>query len=525
MCAQILTAYDDIPLLPIDPSQFRAPYPSDAKVSQVQQQIHDARSLIDQCDLEIGRLRSTISLLEEQKKRITRRIDEYHALISPVRKIPVEIWTEIFSIFLEDSCNLHITYYKISLPTLRLSHVCGFWRTIVMSTPKLWSNLDVNIMHGRDEMVEAVSFYLDRSKTAPLCLKLTALTKYGHEVYPDRFGSRSWQAFKLLLDVHTRWFKVKLNFRWQVLNDREIEGHLKTMSTYCNILQSFSITMGDTSSPEPCPHLFRLLERAPQLQSFSSNYFDKSFTLSFYNLVDISVGSLLAEDMLFYLSICPKLERADFAVVNFNRHANARPVCHTRLCSLKCFFESDIAIADTFMGLTLPALSRLELSTRGNQRENRTSLQDLLLRSRCPLKYLNLDSDTFTCDQELAEILSLTPKLTHLELDPYHGLTTASFQSLTLEDGKLPLLPQLESFHSQLYPPFPEPEAILLMVKSRGQNKRLESFTFIAEYYLTLVDQWERGQWLTSRAEPGLQILEEWDPVTNITQMQITVSS
>ncbi|KAK7473298.1 hypothetical protein VKT23_001393, partial [Stygiomarasmius scandens] len=159
-------------------------------------------------------------------------------------------------------------------------------------------------------------------------------------------------------------------------------------------------------------------------------------------------------------------------------------------------------------------------------KENRNSLQDLLLRSRCPLKYLNLESDFFTGDRELAEILSFTPKLTHLKLDPYHGLTAASFQSLTLEDGKLPLLPQLESFHSQFYPPFPEPEAILLMVKSRGQN---ESFTFIAEYCLTQaqapVDQWEWGQWFTSRAEPGLQILEKRDPVTNITQMQITVSS
>ncbi|KAK7448877.1 hypothetical protein VKT23_013608 [Stygiomarasmius scandens] len=420
-----------------------------------------------------------------------------------------------------------------------------------MSTPKLWSNFNINLAYtGESEIVEVVALYLDRSKTSPLHLELSALDEYEDNV--DQLGFQSWRTFKLLLDAHTRWFEVKMNIGWQIMYDMDIERHLGTISSHCDILQSFSIRFGDEDElpflfdfSSECPYLFHLLEKAPRLRSLGLHYFGKSFTLPFSTLAEISVlADLTVEEAIDCLSMCPNLRVAKFSIADLehDERPGTQKMCCAKLSSLTCTFSGSWHDGVKFLGaLTLPALIKPDLyggQWPGMPQQLNTSLRNLLQRSHCQLGSLNLGPGFFASETELLHILHLAPKLIHLELESDPVITITFFENLTKskvdghgdaldhDDKSSKLLPQLTSLHIRLRHwrsssvdssfSLPDPEAILSMVKSRrtvdleGKNKRLESFSFTASLDLEQIPEgreWKRS--FTSVVEAGLQALKE----------------
>ncbi|THU89872.1 hypothetical protein K435DRAFT_677003, partial [Dendrothele bispora CBS 962.96] len=116
--------------------------PSESEASQIEQEIVDCSSDIAKYDTEIETLEGVLEELRRKRCEIQRYSDERRSLLSPIRKLPIEILGEIFAA----SCSgygLLITTNpepegKISAHTLTLSHVCSQWRNFVISTPSLW---------------------------------------------------------------------------------------------------------------------------------------------------------------------------------------------------------------------------------------------------------------------------------------------------------------------------------------------------------------------------------------------------
>ncbi|KAK7448840.1 hypothetical protein VKT23_013569 [Stygiomarasmius scandens] len=505
---------------PIDVKRFRA-YPSDFEIWDVRQQIHDGQNEIDQLDEEINCVCKNFWLLQERRDRIRRRVDEYRAFVSPIRRIPPEIWNEIFIRCLHDSHGLCITDTEIFAPTMDLSQVCGSWRETVTSTPKLWADLDINLIRGGPETAARVALYLEHSGDSPLILNVQALDGNLQGVENlDR--SWVWKTLEMLLNNHTRWYKVKVNLLWEILDHKEVQNLFQNISTHCDVLQYISVVFGNAFPPqihEYSPALFQILKQAPQLQSLHLDEFGPFLNLPFFQLLDITVSAFWSwADILKCLSMCPSLQKADITIEEIeDDDPEFKKFCHVELRSFKCTFSCVWHVNDVLSALMLPAINELELSvTNPDSESDGAGLKNMLSQSSCQLETLKLNG-FYTSEQELINILFIIPTLLHFELDSV-SFTTAFFQNLTFQDGITAILPRLTSFSisirgSPTDPPLPDPKAILLMVRSRRPVKdtqeraRLTHFDFVVSGPVDIVDE----EWLelfSSEVVPSLRALE-----------------
>jgi F-box-like len=88
-------------------------------------------------------LQDAVELLERAKARVvalTKDLEERHAWIAPVRKLPVEILSEIF-IF---------TSEVDDLSPVTITGVCSLWREVIISTPRAWSLIYADRLYSLD---------------------------------------------------------------------------------------------------------------------------------------------------------------------------------------------------------------------------------------------------------------------------------------------------------------------------------------------------------------------------------------
>ncbi|KAL4243252.1 hypothetical protein ABKN59_011360 [Abortiporus biennis] len=101
-----------------------------------------------------------------------------------IHKIPPELLSQIFATTLEDIlstspiCSFPAYFYandtcKITFRNYtRLSHVCKYWREIMLSLPKLWSAIIFGAFHP-DRAESVCKAFLSRSRHIPLRISLT----------------------------------------------------------------------------------------------------------------------------------------------------------------------------------------------------------------------------------------------------------------------------------------------------------------------------------------------------------------
>ncbi|KAF8142979.1 hypothetical protein K438DRAFT_1477806, partial [Mycena galopus ATCC 62051] len=115
-----------------------------------------AASLADvaRYDSEIARFQQIQNRLVAERDRLQRYCDESRSLAAPVRRLPPEILAEIFTL----CYSTPILYCDgtqsipgdVSDPVgqphlMPLLRVCFAWYNLVMGTPSLWANIEVNL--------------------------------------------------------------------------------------------------------------------------------------------------------------------------------------------------------------------------------------------------------------------------------------------------------------------------------------------------------------------------------------------
>ncbi|KAL0066176.1 hypothetical protein AAF712_006801 [Marasmius tenuissimus] len=105
----------------------------------ISQFLLDAEQEMQRHDAEIWRLRIALHILETKKSGLKKSMDRCHSLLSPVHRLPTEILMEILSIACEEN------ELDPSPPpnVMKLSRVCGRWREVICSAPKLWSSITI----------------------------------------------------------------------------------------------------------------------------------------------------------------------------------------------------------------------------------------------------------------------------------------------------------------------------------------------------------------------------------------------
>lgn len=162
----------------LNTDESRSPYahvlhtnyvPSDAEVLEIKSYLSKPESELHRLEIEVARARAILDKLFSEHDKLEQFVDAHRILITPMRRLPPEIFQEIFVQCLSTSRNS--VMHSREAPML-LTEVCSDWRRIALSTPALWSSLHFVFPHpasasdgSKHARFDAVRAWLARSGT------------------------------------------------------------------------------------------------------------------------------------------------------------------------------------------------------------------------------------------------------------------------------------------------------------------------------------------------------------------------
>ncbi|KAJ7649122.1 hypothetical protein DFH06DRAFT_1209001 [Mycena polygramma] len=97
-----------------------------------------------QYDSQIERLQETLERMRTDRTKLQEYIDACRSVFSPVRRLPPELLCEIFASVPDHAEPWTETPADVAkFHLLRISEVCNHWRTLVIRTPRLWSDITI----------------------------------------------------------------------------------------------------------------------------------------------------------------------------------------------------------------------------------------------------------------------------------------------------------------------------------------------------------------------------------------------
>lgn len=91
--------------------------------------------------IEMERTRQLYMELSGQHERLLNYMEAHRALLSPARRLPVEVLQEIFHHCSLDKLEGSLVDHR-QAPVL-LTHICSSWRRVAIATPSLWSSIHI----------------------------------------------------------------------------------------------------------------------------------------------------------------------------------------------------------------------------------------------------------------------------------------------------------------------------------------------------------------------------------------------
>ncbi|KAJ7677617.1 hypothetical protein B0H17DRAFT_863759, partial [Mycena rosella] len=109
--------------------------PEDEEIAEINALLVEPAQRLKCLDDEITDLHSALDSLREERGSLGAYVGAHKALISPARRLPLDIIQEIFLACIPTHRNCVMSF--IEAPVL-LGRICSSWRTISLSTPRLW---------------------------------------------------------------------------------------------------------------------------------------------------------------------------------------------------------------------------------------------------------------------------------------------------------------------------------------------------------------------------------------------------
>ncbi|KAF9061803.1 hypothetical protein BDP27DRAFT_1234582, partial [Rhodocollybia butyracea] len=95
---------------------------------------------LKQMNSEISRLKQQVEALVAQRAVIHKFIRAHRALLAPIRRLPVEVLSEIFLFCLPVDRN---PVRSVKEAPLLLTRICRRWRDIALENPRLWTGIHI----------------------------------------------------------------------------------------------------------------------------------------------------------------------------------------------------------------------------------------------------------------------------------------------------------------------------------------------------------------------------------------------
>ncbi|CAA7263521.1 unnamed protein product [Cyclocybe aegerita] len=160
--------------------------PSDDEISELREVLKAPQARLDAIDVEIDKVFRVYNQLANHRQTLSKEIEEVRALISPMRHLPSDILREVFIQTLPESDAI----MKANRCPLLLTHICRFWRDVALSTPNLWTSLQITVpgnpfpssteepphklIESANKIAVGIREWLSRSGALPLSVSLTS---------------------------------------------------------------------------------------------------------------------------------------------------------------------------------------------------------------------------------------------------------------------------------------------------------------------------------------------------------------
>ncbi|TDL26488.1 hypothetical protein BD410DRAFT_783536 [Rickenella mellea] len=353
--------------------------------------------------------------MPQQGPRFRKLDDEsVHSGSSPNHRIPPEVLSEIFSLCLPTDGLPRP--HPFEAPLL-LCQICSVFRTVALSSPKLWASISINRNRARDKDVLMLDMWIKRSDPYPLSF----LLKYAES------GGNIDKLIKQLAPHSSRWKDVTVCFA----GDRVSLYFLEAMSRGTSALEKLNIQSFRTSPlfHNGMPPRFsngrmlkvslahNLKEITIDFQNnlqldFGTAVLDKVKKVSFFGHIYVSIYAHLIFDCLEH---CPAIEKfaSKGSAIDDDHLENVKP--------LTLPFLEDFIIQSTFGNpypifdlLHLPSLFTLRLVCNSVP-ENLNPIVNLLKRSGGHIENLTITgNDTYLHAHHVIDCLEQAPRLKHL---------------------------------------------------------------------------------------------------------------
>ncbi|KAK0215074.1 hypothetical protein IW262DRAFT_1404892 [Armillaria fumosa] len=431
--------------------------PLSFRTVQLKSLVADLSLKTTQLQADINLLKWATETLEEHASHLRDITHDYETALSPIRHLPAEILIEIFRWMCAD-CNAYNPYhlsrfsvFEINQGPWLLSHVCGSWRNILVTTvcSDLWSRF---VLEVPDKMVKEVDCGQD-------VLRVRTAMKYDMVAL---FGCALKRSDERSLDFSFRYFMFYE--RWEYRGEDEDEENEDEVMSYCldllvrcskrwrsaelvlpgNLLQDICSVRGKVDKLEEV--YLCCWERDPPLQNIDG--FEIAPVLRTIYLTNVHPDAVIpfpTDNLVSFLDHKKLLERRklseyldivasapSLSSFSYHHYGSVPETGQTKisLVESKSLQTPSASLGPFLSGLILPNLKSMALTTGifGAKflypycypctKDALAVLHGLITRSECSLRKLHL-MDVMT-DENLLPIIKLSPKLESIIIE-YKG--------------------------------------------------------------------------------------------------------
>ncbi|KAG7439371.1 uncharacterized protein BT62DRAFT_924767 [Guyanagaster necrorhizus] len=292
-------------LLPLLRGGFSSLDLDSTTISSIHTQVACLDIEVQSCQNEIASIQSSLQRIQEKYDHTVTDLSHKKSLLSPIRRVLPDVLLHIFNLAAEDS------EICISSPPFILRSVCYTWRVLVLSSPSLWSKVNINLTKYLGETSESYN-----SKNRLLLRTAFSLSRNCPLRMSIRVVGTSPEAWALMINyiapTSQRWKSLSL----RVYDSASIFG-LSNISGRLPMLESLDLNLYN-SHPRNYFHaaLSRIFRSVPLLRSvkIAGNIFaELSLPLHQLTTIDFKPERCrTSEKSLFYGCIAQGTELESF---------------------------------------------------------------------------------------------------------------------------------------------------------------------------------------------------------------------
>ncbi|KAF6749255.1 hypothetical protein DFP72DRAFT_1173632 [Ephemerocybe angulata] len=371
--------------------------PTEPEIAQIRDYVKENRAAL----LDIDKAIETLTRHRDSRKSI---IDQHEALLSPIRRVPEDILSSIFSQVVNGA--KEPAALSRSHPAVFISHASRHWRRLALATPSLWNTIvittpptpngiggqragpNINIAQDRarrwvnwiNQVIKMTKEWIVRAGSSPLSLKVEMDIKGRDGGSGDATSTALTELITALCSACQRWGKVNLKI---TTTRRGVVAPLLSLTArdvpQLTKLDYSVFFMLDNNPNDKKVALWKEnILKARSLRSLVISFETPSYTslgVNWAGLTQLKAGNdegfeFSSYDALQLLGLCPNLEACDLRLrrpQKYSRRYSSRPL--------------PVIAPEDYPVIVLPRLMALTLRGWSPEEAFRTSLHLPSLRS------------------------------------------------------------------------------------------------------------------------------------------------